>query len=149
MKTLKDLDYLWMTKIEEDMVDFTRDNRDMLTCILQNDLTMLREIGVMDYSLLFVIFHFPKDIDPDYDKIMALFGDDKFKHRIYKAKNMKYIYLFGIIDYLQKFNVAKFFENKYKSILYGNEIKYVSAVDPMIYSDRMFNFAKDSIFVSH
>lgn len=55
----------------------------------------------------------------------------------------------GIIDYLQKFNVAKFLENKYKSILYGDEIRYVSAVDPTIYSERMFEFSKDFIFVSN
>jgi hypothetical protein len=108
---------------------------------------MLRSCGVMDYSILLIIIHFPKPNDPDYESIINLFGDSKFSRRMFKSKNMKYIYIFGIIDYLQKFNVAKFFENKYKSILYGNEIKYVSAVDPVLYSDRMLNFAKDYIFI--
>jgi hypothetical protein len=130
------------------MVDFTKDHCDELHNVLSNDLRMLREIEVMDYSLLLIIIHFPKPTDPDYDTIISLMADNRYFSRIFKSKNMKYIYILGIIDYLQKFNVAKFFENKYKSILYGNEIKYVSAVDPMIYSDRMLNFAKDYIFIS-
>jgi hypothetical protein len=109
---------------------------------------MLREVGVMDYSLLLIIINFPKQNDPEYENIFALFGDQKYFSRIFKSKNNNYIYLIGIIDYLQKFNAAKFFENKYKSILYGNEIKYVSAVDPMIYSDRLFDFARDFIFIT-
>jgi hypothetical protein len=110
---------------------------------------MLKEVGVMDYSLLLIIIYFPRQSDPDYQYIFNLFGDPRYARRIIKSKNKKYIYVFGLIDYLQKFNVAKFFENKYKTILYGNEIKYVSAVDPMIYGERLLNFAKDYIFISH
>lgn len=131
------------------MVDFTKDQCEELTDALENDLKMLREVGVMDYSLLLIIIHFPKQSDPNYENIINLFGDKRYCSRIFKSKNMKYIYIVGIIDYLQKFNVAKFFENKYKSIVYGNEIKYVSAVDPMIYSGRMFDFAKNFIFMTH
>lgn len=131
------------------MIDFPRDHCEELKSVLQADLTMLRDVGVMDYSLLLIILHFPKNDDPDYQNIINLFGDPRYCRRVFKSKNMKYIYIMGIIDYLQKFNAAKFFENKYKSILYGNEIKYVSAVDPMIYSDRLFNFAKDYIFITH
>ena len=112
------------------------------------DLRMLREVSVMDYSLLLIIIYFPKETDPDYQSIFNLFADLKYCRRIFKSNNKKYIYILGIIDYLQKFNVAKFFENKYKSIVYGNEIKYVSAVDPMIYSDRMLEFAKSHIFIN-
>jgi hypothetical protein len=109
---------------------------------------MLREVNVMDYSLLLIIINFPKQNHPDYEKILNLFGNVQYCRRLFKSKNTKYLYLIGIIDYLQKFNVAKFFENKYKSILYGEEIKYVSAVDPILYSDRMFDFSRDYIFVS-
>ncbi len=131
------------------MINFTRDQCDELNIVLENDLKMLREVGVMDYSLLLIIIHFPKQTDPDYEKIIHLFGDKLYCSRIFKSKNHKYIYIVGIIDYLQKFNVAKFFENKYKSILYGNEIKYVSAVDPMIYAERMYNFAREYIFITN
>jgi hypothetical protein len=130
------------------MIDIPKDHCEELISIIQTDLKMLREVGVMDYSLLLIILHFPKIDDPDYQNIFNLFGDPRYCRRIFKSKNMKYIYIMGIIDYLQKFNAAKFFENKYKSIVYGNEIKYVSAVDPMIYSERLYNFAKDNIFIS-
>lgn len=103
----------------------------------------------MDYSLLLIIVHFPNVDDPNYEKIIHLFGDRRCCRRIFKSENKKYIYIMGIIDYLQKFNVAKFLENKYKSILYGDEIRYVSAVDPTIYSERMFEFSKDFIFVTN
>jgi hypothetical protein len=130
------------------LIDFPKDHCQELQDVLENDLTMLKETGVMDYSLLLIIIHFPRQSDPDYEHIINLFGDARFAGRMVKSGNKKYIYIFGLIDYLQKFNVAKFFENKYKSIVYGNEIKYVSAVDPMIYSERMSNFAKEYIFIS-
>jgi hypothetical protein len=130
------------------MVDFTPDHSEELGQVLETDLKMLREVEVMDYSLLLIIVHFPKQNDPEYENIINLMGDKRYLSRIFKSKNMKYIYILGIIDYLQKFNVAKFFENKYKSLVYGNQIKFVSAVDPMIYSDRMLGFSKDHIFIS-
>jgi hypothetical protein len=103
----------------------------------------------MDYSLLLIIIHFPTQDDENYLKIINLFGDKRCSRRIFKSENKKYIYIMGIIDYLQKFNLAKFLENKYKSVLYGDEIRYVSAVDPTIYSQRMFDFSKNFIFVSN
>jgi hypothetical protein len=130
------------------MVDFTPDHCEELCQVLETDLKMLREVEVMDYSLLLIIVHFPKQNDPEYENIINLMGDKRYLSRIFKSKNMKYIYILGIIDYLQKFNAAKFFENKYKSLVYGNQIKFVSAVDPMIYSDRMLAFSKDHIFIS-
>ncbi len=131
------------------MIDFTRDQCDELNIILETDLKMLREVNLMDYSLLFIILHFPKPEDPDYGSIFSLFGDKRYCSRIFKSRNSKYIYILGIIDYLQKFNVAKFFENKYKSLVYGSQVRYVSAVDPMIYADRMFEFARENIFISN
>jgi hypothetical protein len=109
---------------------------------------MLRELFVMDYSLLLIIVHFPSPYDENYSKIINLFNDKRCSRRIFKSENEKYVYIIGIIDYLQKFNLSKFLENKYKSILYGEEIRYVSAVDPTIYSQRIFDFSKNFIFVS-
>ena len=131
------------------MLNFTKDQIDMLNNQIEQDVNILRELYVMDYSLLLIIVNFPKESDPDYEIILNnLFGDFRCKRRIFKSQNQKYIYIMGIIDYLQKFNSAKFLENKYKTILYGDEIRYVSAVDPTIYSERMFDFAKNFIFVT-
>jgi hypothetical protein len=100
------------------MVNFHKDHCEELNYVLETDLKMLRDVGVMDYSLLMVIFHFPKENDPDYQYIMDLFGDQRYCSRLFKSKNNKFMYLLGIIDYLQKFNIAKFLENKFKSLLY-------------------------------
>jgi len=63
-----------------------------------------------------------------------------------KSRNMiisrsgKYVYHIGIIDYLQWFNKFKYIESKYKSIVYFKNAKFVSAVDPVSYSNRFINF---------
>lgn len=130
------------------MISFSKDQIDILTNQLTQDVAILRELFVMDYSLLLIIVHFPSTEDPNYEKVIHLFGDRRCCRRIFKSENKKYLYIMGIIDYLQKFNLAKFLENKYKSVLYGDEIRYVSAVDPTIYSQRMFDFSKNFIFVN-
>lgn len=96
---------------------------------------------------MLIIIHFPEKGESDYERIMSLFRDPRSKFKIFKSRNRKYLYTLGIIDYLQKFTMSKFFENKYKSLIYGDEIKYVSAVDPLLYSRRMFEFAKNYIFI--
>ncbi len=130
------------------MINFTDDQIDILTTNLICDLKILRKLFVMDYSLLLIIINFPDNDSIFYDSVINLFGDQRCYKRIFKSKNGKYIYILGLIDYLQKFNIRKFFENKYKKILYSKEIKYISSVDPTIYSDRMLNFAVNNIFIN-
>jgi len=108
---------------------------------------MLREVNIMDYSLLLIVIHFPDPLDSEYHNIINLFKDERYSKRIFVSKDKKYIYCLGIIDYLQLFNMGKFLENKYKSILFGDEVKHVSAVDPLMYSSRMLSFAKEYIFI--
>lgn len=96
---------------------------------------------------MLIILHHPYQEDSDYDKIMSSFREQRSCHKVFVSKNKKYIYCLGIIDYLQQFTMAKFFENKYKSLLYGNDIKYVSAVDPTSYCLRMHKFAMEYIFI--
>lgn len=131
------------------MIDLTKDTMMHLDSVLSSDIAFLRNLELMDYSLLLIIIHFPNPDEEEYQQILEVFGDNRYCKRIFKSKNMKYIYCFGIIDYLQKFNLSKFFENKYKSLLYGNEIKYVSAVDPMIYGTRLLEFSRQYIFISN
>jgi len=100
----------------------------------------------MDYSLLLIIINFPHKDDLHYESVINLFGDQRCYRRIFKSKNGKYIYIMGLIDYLQKFNLKKFLENKYKGLLYKNQIQTISAVDPTIYSDRMFKFFEKNLF---
>ena len=101
----------------------------------------------MDYSILLYIFKVPEQSNEGYSKLFELFKDVLNQHRVYLSKNRKYLYLIGIIDYFQEFNTKKFLENKYKKMLYGKEVANISAVNPTIYSNRMFEFARNHIFV--
>ena len=128
------------------MISFTKDDSIELLSILQNDLLILRDVNIMDYSLLLIVIHYPNNLDTEYENILQTQNHERYAKRIYVSKDNKYLYCVGLIDYLQKFDMSKFLENKYKSLLHGKEIKNVSAVDPMIYASRMLDFAKKYIF---
>lgn len=147
-KALKDLDFLWMKKTNG-IADFSEDAIEKIETTMESDLSLLRDLNLMDYSFLLIVVAFPKPDDPDYPIIINLFGDPKYCCKIIKSRTSKYIYCYGIIDYLQEFNTKKFLENKYKSVLYGKNIKYVSAVDPTNYSERMKTFFKENVLVSN
>ena len=115
--------------------------------MLHKDLSMLRELNIMDYSLLLIIIHYPDIDDSEYQNIMNAMKENRFANRIFVSQKKKYIYSLGLIDYLQKFDFNKFLENKYKRFLFGNEINNVSAVNPLIYASRMLNFSQKSIFI--
>ena len=71
--------------------------------ILKNDINFYSKMQLMDYSLLFIIIDYPNKIDPDYNQIIGFLDDLKYKGHVYKSDNEEYIYIVGIIDYLQKF----------------------------------------------
>ena len=141
LKALKDLDYLWINDTVG-IADFSGDSIEHILTTLEDDLSFLREQRLMDYSLLVIIAEFPKKNDELYDEVISLFGNPKFYKKIFKSRTSKYIYCLGLIDYLQEFNLTKFLENKYKKLLYWSEVKYISAVDPMNYAQRMKDFLK-------
>ena len=84
------------------MINFTDDQIDILTTNLICDLKILRELFVMDYSLLLIIINFPENESIFYDSVINLFGDQRCYKRIFKSKNGKYIYLIFIneLEYL-------------------------------------------------
>jgi hypothetical protein len=98
---------------------------------------------------MLIVIHFPQQDESVYHNILNVFGEQRYRSRVFKDRNQKYIYCLGIIDYLQKFNMTKFLENKYKSLLYGEEIKYVSAVDPTLYCKRMHEWTLQNLLVSN
>lgn len=129
------------------LINFEKRCIERLSLVLKADLSLLNNSNIMDYSIMLIILHYPDLEDSDYEKIMNSFRDQRSRYKVFVSKNKKYIYCIGIIDYLQQFTMTKFLENRYKSLLYGNDIKYVSAVDPISYCRRMLKFAKDSIFI--
>ena len=108
---------------------------------------MLAANNLMDYSLLFVIFRFPSQEDPDYMEMVGLLGNQLYLNRTFKSDNMIYLYIFGIIDYLQNFNMKKYFEQKLKNLIYRKEGKNVSVQDPITYSDRFLKFMKTNMMM--
>ena len=147
-QALKDLDFLYMKKVDKTLIDFTRNaTSQIIESLLQKDLILLTDNNLMDYSILLYIFKVPEQSNEGYSKLFELFKDVLNQHRVYLSKNRKYLYLIGIIDYFQEFNTKKFLENKYKKMLYGKEVANISAVNPTIYSNRMFEFARNHIFV--
>ena len=92
---------------------------------------------------MLIILNHPDSEEPGYEKIINIINGPRSTYKNFLSRNKKYIYCIGIIDYLQQFTMTKFFENKYKRLLYGNDIKFVSAVDPTSYSIRMHKFAKE------
>jgi hypothetical protein len=149
LTALKDLDFLMITKLEEQLIDFTDDNILHLESILHNDTSLLSELQLMDYSLLLIIINIPDADSTDFKYIENILRDSCYRQRIFKSKNSNYLYCIGIIDYLQEFDITKFFENKYKSLVYGNQSKYISAVDPMIYCSRLVDFCSECVFISN
>ena len=99
------------------------------------------------YSLLFIIIENPNNIDPDYRQIVGLLDDPKYKGHVYRSDNKNYIYIIGIIDYLQKYNLRKRLETFVKGITVGKEKNMISAVEPDYYGNRFKDFMIKNVFV--
>jgi hypothetical protein len=147
-QVLKDLDYEWVIKIERNLIKFNNEDIAELKSLVSEDVDFLKGLQLMDYSLLTIIIDFPTDPNnPDYKQIMRLLDERKFKGHIYKSRNKNYLYIIGIIDYLQKFNCRKSIEHTLKGIYYGKNKNMVSCIPPDLYGKRFFNFMKEKVFV--
>jgi len=94
----------------------------------------------MDYSLLLLIVNNPSEESEIPGELLDIFNETNFKRMLFKSKDNKYLYILGIIDYLQNFNIKKFLENKYKGLLHKKDAEMISAVDPLLYSTRFYDF---------
>ena len=146
-QVLKDLDYQWLTKVERKLINFKKEDIDDTKKILNNDISFYKRLKLMDYSLLFIIIDFPNKIDPDYSQIVGLLDDPKYRGHVYKSDNEKYIYIVGIIDYLQKYNYKKKMEHCMKGIINGKENNMISAVEPEYYGSRFYEFMMKNVFI--
>jgi len=146
LTALKDKNFLMKLEFEKNLINIPEDKCEHFLSVLQNDVRLLSDQNLMDYSLLFFIVEIPPVDHENYQQVWDCFAEPGFSYRLIKSTDGKYIYCFGIIDYLQTFNIKKLFENKYKSLIYGSERNFISAVDPVLYADRMLNFTRDYIF---
>ena len=146
-QVLKDMDYQWLTQVERKLINFKLSDIKEIKINMENDIQFYKRLSLMDYSLLFVIVDYPNNIDPDYNQIVGLLDDPKYKGHVYKSDNKNYIYIIGIIDYLQKYNCRKSIENCFKGIYFGKEKNMISAVNPGFYGDRFQDFMIQNVFV--
>ena len=146
-QVLKDLDYQWVTKVERKLVSFKKNDISEILNNLNHDINFFKRMRLMDYSLLFIIIEFPSSMDPDYNQIISLLDDPKYIGHVYKSTNMQQIYIVGIIDYLQKYDIKKKFEHLFKAILYTKERNMISAVEPDYYSKRFYDFMEKNVFI--
>ena len=146
-QVLKDLDYSWLTKVERKLINFKEEDYKNIENILRSDINFYSRMRLMDYSLLFIIIDYPNKVDPDYNPIIKFLDDPKYKGHVYKSENENYIYIVGIIDYLQKFNTKKKLEHFFKGLIYGKEKNMISAVRHELYAQRFFDFMTKNVFI--
>ena len=137
MKTLKDIDFLDFKRIYPDLINFEIKNIINLTETLKHDINLFRNSYIMDYSFFITICENKKNFD--ITKCLV-------QNRLYYSKDEKYIYFIGIIDYLTKFNSIKIIENSYKAMMNYSQRETISAVNPVLYSDRYAKFVVQEIF---
>ena len=137
-KTLKDLDYLDIANKERSAkVLLKEDVVTLLKSEMNDDLNLLMNARLMDYSL-FIVIAKKKQID----KKKLSIGNRVF----YSAINEEYVYLMGIIDYLTKYGKRKITENIFRSMV--NDPKGISCVEPKEYRDRFYNFMFKHVLIS-
>jgi len=137
LQALKDLDFKWMKKIDHDLIQVNPAHTELIEDALTKDLVMLADLGLMDYSLLLIIVDNSYKQADDREEIEKLFSEPKLIRKIIPSINGKYVYIIGIIDYLQTYNFKKAIEHKFKKIVHDDK---ASAVDPKLYAYRMKKF---------
>lgn len=127
----KDQDFL---QSEDVNIVLGEREQEKLNKLLQKDVAFLTKLKLMDYSLLLGIAEGKKL--PNQNSIE---GEPRFKkwRKVYSEAQGQY-FSFGIIDYLQIFNYAKYVESTLKSMRYKE--KQYSCVEPSVYASRFLNF---------
>ena len=146
-QVLKDMDYQWLTQVEPKLINFSNEDIQEIKKNMENDVNFLRRLSLMDYSLLFIIVDYPNKIDPDYKQIVGLLDDPKYKGHVYESFTKEFIYIIGIIDYLQIYNFRKNMETFAKGIYFGKEKNMISCVEPNYYGERFQDFMMKNVFV--
>lgn len=141
--TLKDIDFL---KLEKKI--FIEENYKIkLHDLLEKDSDFFRQKKLIDYSL--IVFKIDKK---KYFEDMMSEGknpDENFflnKRELYSLKSVQeegVCYHIGIIDYLQPYNLQKYFEKNFKKLLKADKDLNTSSQDPKTYQERFCNFVKD------
>ena len=107
------------------------------------DTVFLREQGLMDYSLNFVVEVNSLNNGPSTLK------SNQLKRNEFMSLDRKEIYHLGIIDYLQTWNSQKKAESCLKRTFFCRQKQGLSAVMPKEYADRFLLFSSENVFKMH
>ncbi len=119
-KIMKDQDF----KNLNIRVDILEDDARRLYCNIREDIRMLEELGIMDYSLLIGIY-------------------DEFKYpgcRYTVQGRNGVIYRMGIIDFMQEYTLSKKAEREMKRLM---SVEEISSVNPHRYAERFLCFVRN------
>lgn len=109
---------------------------------LRKDIEFLRVMKVMDYSLLVIKVNWKLIAFSKNRPLSEVFPKQtNYLERVVSEAEEGIYYHFGIIDYLQEWNVGKRTERFWKKILTREfENSIVTAEEPHIYSSRLIDF---------
>lgn len=138
MKTLKDMDFIQ----QEQTLKISPSKINKLLNIIRNDVHFLYSHGLMDYSLLIIIIDKEKvsleiSNSPKSDLQQYLINISHYSQVYQSTEAPNYLYIIGIIDYLQSYTHKKQMEKYFKNFMRGS-IRSVdtSSQDPEIYKNR-------------
>ena len=136
IKALKDNDFLALKdKVNEHLINISNENIQIILETIQEDIKLLTKANLMDYSLYICIINNSGDINIDNDKYCV-------------SNDNKYIYCIGIIDYLTSYKMRKVLEKRMKNSIHFTKNKNMfSALEPILYQQRLYNFIKTNVFI--
>ena len=124
-KTLKDLDFLK----EEQRIRVASIQKKKLRKILEQDSIFLRDLNILDYSLLVVRVFWEREPED-----LHFWGGCQ---RVPVDGSPNEFYHFGVIDYLQRWDLQKKGEKWWKKMLGKKDF---SAERPNLYQERFMQF---------
>lgn len=115
-------------------------DRQFVVTQMESDANFLKGLQLMDYSLIVALHNCDRESTPIHEQGIAMHNSIGFSNPGYVGKgrdhNCKTIYVFGIIDLLQKWGRTKVAENFAKSKVLGHDRHAISAVKPHEYAER-------------
>ena len=101
---------------------------------------LLQKMNVMDYSLLICVVK--SNINPNESLLNVVYNNSK--HELIRkfqitSVNVPSECLFGIVDFLQEWNIEKRIEQIYKVYFKRHDKDGLSCVEPVYYKDRFLS----------
>jgi len=130
---LKDVNFIRIGEhFKDQLIDIPDSKGSALIKTMIQDAQFLKNKNIMDYSLFI-------SIEANKAGYIA-------KRNTELSRNRHLIYHFGIIDYLQKWDMTKKAEATWKTFMRGNKKQLISAVNSNSYYSRFVDFLQIQVF---